>query len=93
MIKVHLSKLLGEQRMMQTELAEKTDIRPATIHEMYHELIERVNLDYLSRICKVLDCRVEDILEYIPDTRDYPNNHTPPQNGRRRKKLPQGSEI
>ena len=34
---------------------------------MYHELVERVNLDYLSRICKVLECKVEDILEYLPD--------------------------
>jgi len=61
--------------MLQSELSEKTGInRKATIHEMYHELIERVNLDHLSRICKVLDCKVEDILEYVPDPRDYPNN-------------------
>ena len=67
MIKIHLSRLLGEQRMTQKELADKTQIRAATINEMYHELVERVNLDYLSRICEVLDCEVEDILQYIPD--------------------------
>ena len=72
MIKIHLSRLLGEERMTQAELAQKTGIRPATINEMYHELIERVNLDYLSRICKVLDCEVADILEYIPDKSDVP---------------------
>ena len=74
MIKIHLSRILGERRMLQSDLSEQTGIRKATIHEMYHELIERVNLDYLSRICKVLDCKVEDILEYVPDPRDYPNN-------------------
>lgn len=67
MIKIHLSKLLGERRMTQAELANKTNIRPATINEMYHELVERVNLDYLSRICKVLNIKIEDLLEYIPD--------------------------
>jgi len=67
MIKIRLSRLLGERRMNQAELATKTGIRPATINEMYHELIERVNLDYLSRICEVLDCEVADILEYIPN--------------------------
>jgi len=67
MIKIHLSRLLGEKRMTQSELARKTNIRPATINEMYHELIERVNLDYLSRICEVLGCKIEDILEYMPD--------------------------
>ena len=64
MIKVHLSRLLGEKRMTQAELAQKTGIRPATINEYYNELAERINLDYLSRICEVLDCRIEDVLEY-----------------------------
>lgn len=67
MIKIHLSKILGEKRMTQKELAERTEIRPATIHEMYHELIDRVNLEHLSSICRVLNIQVEDILEYIPD--------------------------
>jgi putative transcriptional regulator len=53
--------------MTQAELSQKTGIRAATINEMYHELIERVNLDYLSRICEALDCEVEDILKYVPD--------------------------
>jgi len=52
--------------MTQAELAAKTGIRPATINQMYHELIARVNLDYLSRICEVLDCEVADMIEYVP---------------------------
>lgn len=75
MIKIHLSRILGELRITQAELAKKTGIRPATINEMYHELIERVNLDYLSRICEVLDCRVEDILQYIPDSEYKQKRH------------------
>ncbi len=67
MIKIHLSKLLGERRMSQKRLSELTDIRRATINEMYHELVERVNLDYLSKICQVLNVKIEDLLEYIPD--------------------------
>lgn len=67
MIKIHLSKLLGERRMSQKRLSELTDIRRATINEMYHELVERVNLDYLSKICQVLNVKIEDLLEYVPD--------------------------
>ncbi|MBE6012071.1 MAG: helix-turn-helix transcriptional regulator [Lachnospiraceae bacterium] len=71
MIKIHLSAILGELRMTQAELSKKTGIRPATINEMYHELIERVNLEYLSKICEALNCQVADILEYVPDEEYY----------------------
>ncbi|WP_330573981.1 helix-turn-helix domain-containing protein [Criibacterium bergeronii] len=67
LVKIHLSRILGEKRMSQKELSEKTGIRRATINEMYHELVERINLDYLSKMCEVLNVKIEDILEYIPD--------------------------
>lgn len=67
MIKIHLSKLLGERRMTQAELANRTGIRPATINELYHELVDRINIEHLNRICKALNIKVEDILEYMPD--------------------------
>lgn len=67
MIKIHLSRILGEKRWTQADLARKTGIRPSTIGDYYHELAERVNLDYLSLICEALDCKISDILEYIPD--------------------------
>lgn len=70
MIKIHLSRILGERRMSQKRLSELTDIRRATINEMYHELVERVNLDYLSKICQVLNVKIEDLLEYVPDNQD-----------------------
>lgn len=67
MIKIHLSKILGEKRMTQVELARKTGIRPATINEWYHEFVERINVEHLDRICEVLKCDVSDIIEYIPN--------------------------
>lgn len=67
MIKIHLSKLLGERRISQSRLSDLTGIRRATINEMYNELVERVNLDHLSKICEVLKVDISDLLEYIPD--------------------------
>ncbi len=68
MIRILLSTRLGELRMMQAQLARKTGIRPSTINELYHELAERVNLDQIYRICRVLDCDVSDII--VMDDRD-----------------------
>ena len=67
MIRIHLSRILGERRMRQKELADLTGIRPSTISDMYNEIIERVNLDHLDRICEVLDCKVSDLIEYVPN--------------------------
>ena len=67
MIKIYLSKVLGERRWTQADLARATGIRPSTINEMYHEIIERVNIEYLDRICETLECNLDDLMEYIPN--------------------------
>ena len=74
MIKIHLSKLLGERRWSQAYLSRITGIRPTTISEIYNELIERINVDHLDLICEALDCRVEDLLEYVPNKKGKPNS-------------------
>lgn len=67
MIKIHLSRILGEKRWTQAELARKTGIRPNTISEMYNELVDRVNLEHLDKICETLHCDISELLEYIPN--------------------------
>lgn len=67
MVKIHLSKLLGERRMTQADLARKTGIRPNTISEIYNELVERVNLEHLDQICEALHCEIYDLLERVPN--------------------------
>lgn len=67
MIKILLSRKLGELRWTQADLARKTGIRPTTINEMYHELCERVNLEQLDLICEALDCELNEILIYVPN--------------------------
>jgi len=59
--------MLGARRWTQADLARKTGIRRATINELYNELNDRINLEHLDRICEVLDCRIEDIFEYVPN--------------------------
>jgi putative transcriptional regulator len=67
MIRIHLSRLLGEKRWTQADLSRKTGIRPNTISEIYHELTERVNLNHIDKICEVLECDISDLLEFVPN--------------------------
>jgi len=67
MVRIYLSKLLGERRMSQRELSELTGIRPNTINEWYHEIVVSLRVEHIDRICEVLDCDLSDLIEYIPN--------------------------
>lgn len=67
MIRIVLSKKLGELRWSQADLARATGIRPSTINELYHEIAERVNLEHLDLICEALNCDLSEIVIRIPN--------------------------
>ena len=67
MIKILLSKKLGELRLTQADLSRATGIRANTINELYHELAERVNLEHLDLICEALGCELDDLIVRIPN--------------------------
>lgn len=75
MIRILLSTKLGEIRWTQADLARATGIRPNTINELYHELVDRVNLEHLDLICEALGCELSDLIVRVPD--EHPKiNHT-----------------
>ena len=67
MIRILLSTKLGELRWTQAELARATGIRPNTINELYHELVDRVNLEHLDLICEALNCELDELIMRVPD--------------------------
>jgi putative transcriptional regulator len=68
MLKVHLSRLMGERRLKISDVSRLTGIDRGTITRLYQETARRVDLDTLDQLCRVLDCGVGDILEYIPES-------------------------
>ena len=67
MVRIHLSKLLGERRMTQKRLSELTGIRRNAINEWYHEFAVNLKVEHIDRICEVLGCSVSELIEYIPN--------------------------
>jgi len=67
MVKIHLSKLLGEKRMSQRKLSELTGIRPNTINEWYNEIVVSLRVDHIDKICEVLECSIDELIEVIPN--------------------------
>ncbi len=56
---------LAKNGMLKTELAEKTGISSATLARLGKG--ENVALSVIEKICIVLNCRVEDVVEILPD--------------------------
>lgn len=58
-----LFKLLIDKDMRKQELAEQAQISPATISKMAAG--ENVTMEVLEKICRTLDCKLDDISEFI----------------------------
>lgn len=67
MVKIHLSKLLGERRISQKTLSELTGIRPNTISDWYNEVAVSLKVEHIDKICEVLECSLSELIEVIPN--------------------------
>lgn len=67
MIKINLSRLLGEKRINQKDFSKLAKVRRATINAYYNEYVKRINKEDLDKMCKSLNCQISDLIEYIPD--------------------------
>ena len=67
MLKNHLSKLMGEKRYSIVEVSRRTGLTTSTISNLYNDKVKRLDFDTLEKLCKLLNCNTQDILEYIPD--------------------------
>ena len=60
-----LWKLLIDKDMKKKELEQQANVSHYTVSKMYRG--ENVTIDILERICKTLDCSLDDIVEFVPD--------------------------
>ena len=67
MLKMKLHILMAEKRMSQKELSEKTGIHTPTINKYYHDTYQRIDKEHIEKFCKLFNCNVQDLIEYIPD--------------------------
>ena len=69
MLKSRLKVLLAERDMTQTQLSERTGIRPGTVTNIARGTIRQIPVDAVCKICEVLQCNIGDIFVYVPDDR------------------------
>ncbi len=60
---------MKEKHMTQYKLIKKYGMSPAQITRLKRN--ENINSHTINMLCELLDCRVEDIMEYKKDTTDH----------------------
>lgn len=64
-VRVKLAEVLDSRGITRNRLRTLTGVKYEIIDRYYKaENIEMMDLDFLAKICYVLDCKVEDLLEY-----------------------------
>lgn len=67
-----LFKLLIDKDMKKKDLKEKAGIGNGTMTKLAND--ENVTVEVMAKICNALDCKMDDIIEIIPDEDDFINN-------------------
>lgn len=65
--RLKLREQLDARGMTRNFLTRKIDARFEVVDKWYSDQVEKIDSDILARICYVLQCRVEDIVEYDSD--------------------------
>ena len=64
MITVNLDVMMAKRKISLGELAERVGIAQANLSILKNNKAKAIRFSTLDAICRALDCRVEDILEY-----------------------------
>lgn len=67
MINVNLDVMMAKRKMSLNELSEKVGITLANLSILKNNKAKAIRFSTLDAICKALECRVEDIIEYVDE--------------------------
>lgn len=65
-IKIKLNDLLKESGLSKNKLSHRAEMQRTQINHYCNNEVTRLDTDVLARICTVFDCKIEDLLEFIP---------------------------
>ena len=65
-VKIKLDELIKKSGISKNKLSHRAEMQRTQINNYCKNEITRLDIDVLARICSVLDCKIEDLLEYVP---------------------------
>ncbi len=63
-IQIKLGELLREKQLSKNKFAQRAEMERTQLNRYINNDVALLSVDVLARMCDVLECRIEDILEY-----------------------------
>lgn len=67
MIRCHLSTLMGRDKLRIADVARRTGLNRSTVTALYKESATRVDLPAVDQLCRLFDCQVGDLFEFVAE--------------------------
>ncbi len=69
-IRIRLDELIKEKGISKNKLSHRAEMQRTQINQYCSNKVTRLDTAVLARICSTLDCRIEDLLEFIPPDKE-----------------------
>ena len=66
-IQLKLAELIEERGISKNKLSHRAEMQRTQINQYCNNQVTRLDTAVLARICATLDCKIEDLLEFIPN--------------------------
>jgi len=66
---INLDVMMAKRKMSLGELSERVGITLANLSILKNNKAKAIRFSTLDAICRALDCKVEDIIEFVPDNK------------------------
>ena len=64
MIQIKLKEILEKNKISRYKLEQYTDLSYRRINDYYFNRVEFIKVEELEQLCEVLECNIQDIVEY-----------------------------
>ena len=62
--------MIQKRGISKNQLSQRAEMQRTQINRYCKNEITRLDTDVLARLCTVLDCKIEELLEFIPPNQD-----------------------
>lgn len=69
-IRIKLTELLEARGLSKNKLSHRAEMQRTQLNHYCNNTITRLDIDVLARLCTVLDCGIDELLEFVPPSGD-----------------------